>query len=376
MKTTTTKTTAEKTEKTTKTTEERKETTMKKNANETRAAAAKKAIEAAKNGATREDRAKNAERAAKLIAEFNAESLENAVLRGSFLAAAEAVRPDAPQKVDRREKGVDYDRRAEKVTFQWLDDNANESTRVLSLPVYARAAFAKTATEEQRAAFAVALTAVERFQKNNVENEDAKAHEGLKEAAQALTALAKACGLDALTMKTAANGEKYPFYIDRSFIHAAAARMRCKKGVYTTEAAAITEAAAAAVNASDKNHDRAAARVERAEAAAVKMVFSIINDAAAAAVVGRWKAVVMTAEAAKKAAEERAKKAAEERAARDKKAAERAAKKAAAEKVKQARAEAAKKAAKTAPKKTEQAKKTAAKKTAPKTEEAKKTTAA
>lgn len=340
------------------------------------------ALDKAKTAATKDARAEAAEEAAALIGEYNEKSLANAAARASFIAAAEAVRVPAPKNAERREKGVDYERRAEPVRYCFMSEDGVLSVRVLSLPTFARLAFAgKTATKEQREAFAAALAAVERFQKANVEKDS---HEGLKEAAAALTALAAACGLDVLTTKTNEAGEAFPFFIHRSFVHAAAARMRCRRGLYVTEAAAVNEAAAAAVAATDKNHARAAARLEKANAAAVKMVFSIINEAAAAAVVGVWNAHVLTAaeaEAERRAREEAAAKAAAEReAAKERRAAEREAEKERraaerealkaereAKKAKEREAAAAKKnaAAKTAP--ATPAKKTAAKKGAKKT---------
>ena len=324
---------------------------------ETRAAMIHRLYEESKTAASRNARREAAEAFEKEREAFNAASIENAASRCDFLRAAEALRPEAPKKAESRVSGFDYERRAEVVKYIMIDDNGEEKQRIMNLVTFARVAFMRRATKEQKTAFAAALAAVETFQKNNIENDS---HEGLTAAAAALTALVKACGLDAFTAKTADNGEKYGFFIHKSFVHAAAARMKARRGVYVTEAAAVKEAAAAAVNASVKNHERAAARVKRAEEAAVKMIFSIITEAAAAAVVGNWKAVVMTAAEA----EEAAKKAAAEAKEKEK------AKKAAAaakerEKAKKAKAAAAAK----AKKEREAAKKTAAKakKTAPKT---------
>ena len=286
-------------------------------------------IEAAKTAAKKEDRAAFAEEAAAMIADFNRAAFENAAARASFIAAAEAERLPAPKKEESRKAGVDYARRAEPIDYPYIMEDGKITSRKLRLPAFAVYAFAgKTATKEQREAYENALAAVERFQKNNVEKEGAAAREGLKEAAAALTALSKACGLHELTTKTAENGTPAAFFIHKSFVHNAAARMKGKRGVYTTHAAARQEAAAAAVNASERMHAAAVERAERAEAAAVKMIFTIITEAAAAAVVGVWSARVLTAEeaaaarAAREAAE--AKKAKERAEAKKREAAEKA----------------------------------------------------
>ena len=337
------------------------------------------AIERAKTAATKDARAAAAEEAAAVIAEYNRVSFENAARRASFIAAAEAVRVNAPKKDEARKANIDYTRRAEPIQYTFAAEDGTITLRTLSLPAFAVWAFkaGKTATHEQRAAFGEAIYAIERYQKNAIEKDGAEAREGLKEAAAAITSLVNACGIDKLTTKTAENGFIAPFFVHRSFVNANAARMKCNRGVYTSHAAAVNEAAAAVVAANDKNHERAAARLERAEAAAVKMVFSIINEAAAAAVVGVWNASVLTvseAEAARHAREaEAARKAREAEAAKKAREAAKAKREAEREALKKERE--AKKAA-TPATKTTPAAKTAAKKTTPAAKTAKKTTPA
>ena len=249
--------------------------------------------------------------------DFNAAALTNAVKRSSFLTAAEAFRPEPPKNAEKRENGVDYERRAERVQYIQIDEQGNAAARFLNLNTYAAEAFREGLTNaEQAAALTAALTALDVFMFNNVNNEKAP-HEGLKAAAAALTALLKACGLDGLTAYKTPDGV-FSAFVDKSFVLVTAARMKAKKGTYETPCAALEAARAAAVNASVNQHTRAAERLEKAEAAAVKYVFNIVSEALKAAVYGVWKADILTAEGVKAAAaarEAEEKRKAEERAA-------------------------------------------------------------
>ena len=259
-------------------------------------------FEQAKNGATKEDRMKAAEAAKKAVEEFNAAALENAAARCTFAAAVEAYRPNAPKKAENMEKGVDYERRAEPVQYIHLNEEGEAAARIMNLVTFARVAFMKTANAEQAACFSEALTALEAYEKNYIEQDK---NEGAKAAAEALTALVKVCGLNLFTAKRAEDGKMYPFFVDRSFVKAAAARLKARRGVYTSEAAAVEEAALKALEASAKGRAKAEERRAKAEEAAVKAIFAIIAAAAAAAVVGVWKAEVKTVEAVRAEAAER-----------------------------------------------------------------------
>lgn len=259
-------------------------------------------FEQAKNGATKEDRMKAAEEAKKAVEAFNAAALENAAKRCTFAAAVEAYRPNAPKKAEAAKKGVDYTRRAEPVQYIHLNEEGEAAARIMNLVTFARVAFMKTANAEQAARFSEALTALEAYEKNYIEQDK---NEGAKAAAEALTALVKVCGLNLFTAKRAEDGKMYPFFIDRSFVKAAAARLKARRGVYTSEAAAVEEAALKALEASAKGRAKAEERRAKAEENAVKAVFAIIAEAAAAAVVGVWKAEVKTAEAVRAEAAER-----------------------------------------------------------------------
>ena len=280
-------------------------------------------FEQAKNGATKEDRMKAAEAAKKAVEAFNAAALENAAARCTFAAAVEAYRPNAPKKAENMKKGVDYERRAEPVQYIHLNEEGKAAARVMNLVTFARVAFMKTANAEQAARFSEALTALEAYEKNYIEQDK---NEGAKAAAEALTALVKVCGLNLFTAKRAEDGKMYPFYIDRSFVKAAAARLKARRGVYTSEAAAVEEAALKALEASAKGRAKAEERRAKAEEAAVKAVFTIIAEAAAAAVVGVWKAELKTVEAVRAEAAERERRAAAREEDRAKKAAAREAK--------------------------------------------------
>ena len=259
-------------------------------------------FEQAKNGATKEDRMKAAEAAKKAVEAFNAAALENAAARCTFAAAVEAYRPNAPKKAEAAKKGVDYTRRAEPVQYIHVNEEGEAAARVMNLVTFARVAFMKTANAEQAARFSEALTALEAYEKNYIEQDK---NEGAKAAAEALTALVKACGLNLFTAKRAEDGKMYPFFIDRSFVKAAAARLKARRGVYTSEAAAVEEAALKALEASAKGRAKAEERRAKAEENAVKAVFTIISEAAAAAVVGVWKAELKTVEAVRAEAAER-----------------------------------------------------------------------
>ena len=265
------------------------------------------ALEAAKTGSRREDRAKAAEEAAALILKFNRESFANAVNRADMMKAAEALKPHAPKKAEARRAGYAYANAENIVSYQFMDEDGHESTRTLSLVQYAAAAFMKTATDEAAAAFRAALHELEKVSAAAVEGRE----ENGKAAAAALTALVKACGLEGFTTKTAENSKKYGFYIDRSFVYAAAAPLKLKRGEAKTAAAVLEAATLTALEASEARREKAEARRAKAEAAAVKAVFAIIAAAAEAAAVNVWKAYVKTAEGVrldwKKAAEEAAK---------------------------------------------------------------------
>ena len=306
------KTNATKTTKTAEKAEERKVNTMKtkttnaaaKTAPKTEQTAATKTedrraakiaalIEAAKTANRPEDRRKAAEQAAELIEAFNRESFTNAVNRADMTKAAEALKPNAPKKDESRRAFFAYANAENIVTFQFMDEDGHESTKKLSLVQYAAAAFMKTATKEQTAAFAAALAELEKVTAAAIEGRD---KENGKNAAKALTALSAACGLDTFTTKTAEDGKKYPFYIDRSFVYAAAAPLRVKRGEVMTAAARLEAANVAAFAAAANKRTKAEERREKAEAAAVKAVFGIIAAAAEAAAVNVWKAHAKTAE--------------------------------------------------------------------------------
>ena len=268
----------------------------------------KSLFEAARNGATKEDRMKAAEAAAEAVEAFNAAALMNAAARCSFLQAAEAYRPNAPKKAEAAKKGVDYTRRAEPVQYIHIDEEGNAAARLMNLVTFARVAFMKTANAEQVKAFEAALKAVEAFQKAFIERED---NEGVKAAANALNGLVKACGLDKFTTMQSGFG----FTVKKSFIRAAAVRVKGRRGVYLSEAAAREEAMNRLLNASAERRAKAEAAVKKAEENAVKVIFTIIAEAAAAAVVGVEEAALKTAEDVKT-----------EQAARERREAERAAK--------------------------------------------------
>ena len=280
-------------------------------------------FEQAKNGATKEDRMKAAEAAKKAVEAFNAAALENAAARCTFAAAVEAYRPNAPKKAENMNKGVDYERRAEPVQYIHLNEEGEAAARIMNLVMFARVAFMKTANAEQAARFSEALTALEAYEKNYIEQDK---NEGAKAAAEALTALVKVCGLNLFTAKRAEDGKMYPFFVDRSFVKAAAARLKARRGVYTSEAAAVEEAALKALEASEKGRAKAEERRAKAEDNAVKAIFTIIAEAAAAAVVGVWKAELKTVEAVRAEAAERERRAAAREEDRAKKAAAREAK--------------------------------------------------
>ena len=300
-------------ENTPKKTEERKEgKTMNANTNKTENAAAvilqpealKKLYAESRNASTAEGRLQAAEAFRKGREDFNAAALKNAVKDCSFLQAAEAFRPNEPKRPEAALKGVDYTRRAEPVDYIHVDEQGNANKRRLNLKVYAAEAFRKAATPEQAEALNAALLKLEAFQKSMIESNNVS---GAKAAAEALTEVVKACGLQALT-----NTPKgFPFYVDRSFVYAAAARLKARKGVYTSAAAAIAEAAAKAAEAAADKHTAAVERYERVYDNAVRVVFGVIAEAAAAAVYGVWKAEVKTAEAMTAEAAERAAKAEE-----------------------------------------------------------------
>ena len=272
------------------------------------------ALEIAKTGSTREERAKAAEDAVALILSFNKNSLANAIARASFTKAAEAIKPRAPKKDESRRAGFTYANAEQIITYQYIDEEGHENTRTLTLVQYAVNAFTKTATKEQEERFTAALRELEKVTAAAIEGKE----ENGKAAARALTDLATSCGLDSFATKTAEDGKKYPFYIDRSFVYAAAAPLRVKRGEVKTAAAVLEDATLSALEAPENRRTKAEARRAKAEAAAVKAVFSIIAAAAEAAAVNVWKAYVKTAEGVredwKKAAAEAAKRE-EERAA-------------------------------------------------------------
>ena len=187
-------------------------------------------LNVAKTAATADDRKTAAEKAAAMIEAFNRESFANAVNRATFTKAAEALKPRAPKRDEARKAGFVYANAADVVTFQYIDEDGHENTRTLSLVQYAAAAFMKTANAEQAEAFAAALAALEDVAAAAVEGRD----EHGKRAAAELTKLAAAVGLEGFATKTAEDGKKYGFRVDRSFVYAAAAPLRVRRGEVKT----------------------------------------------------------------------------------------------------------------------------------------------
>lgn len=258
--------------------------------------ALKALLQAAKTAATPDQRQEARERFNEGREAFNAAALKNAVDRASFMAAAEAFRPDAPKTEAAKKNGVDYERRAERVQYIQVDEEGEAAARFLNLNTYAAEVFMRgLPTNEQVEALEAALKAVDVFLKRNIEEDS---HEGLKAAAEALTALCTACGLEAFT-KTA---EGFNFYVHRSFVLAVAARLKARRGVFMTPNATREEKTAAFLNAAHDKRTKAEAALKKAEAAAVKSVFNIVSEALKAAVYGVFRAEVMTAEDVKKAA--------------------------------------------------------------------------
>jgi len=296
---------------------------------ERRAEAISHLLNVAKTAATADDRKTAAEKAAAMIDEFNREAFANAVKRATFPKAAEALKPRAPKRDEAKRAGFVYANAADVVTFQYIDEDGHENTRTLSLVQYAAAAFMKTATAEQAEAFAAALAALEDVAAAAVEGRD----EHGKRAAAELTKLAAAVGLEGFATKTAEDGKTYGFKVDRSFVYAAAAPLRVRRGEVKTAAATLEAATLAALHATEGRRTKAEERRAKAEAAAVKAVFGIIAAAAEAAAVNTWKAYVTTAADVRAAAE----KAAAEAAAKTEKAAAREAATAAAKREKAAK---------------------------------------
>jgi len=252
----------------------------------------------AKTASRREDREKAMEKATAEAEAFNAFSLKNAVKRASFLSAAEAFRPNPPKAEAARDGHTDYIRRAEPVTYVVIDlENGEAKTRRLNLSIFAREAFkAGKFSAEVTATVHTALLKIEALQKSMIEDTNIS---GAKTAAEAVTSVVKACGLNAFTQTE----KGYDFYVDRSFLYkAAAASLKYHKGVYTSAAAAIAEAAGVALNATTDKRTKAAEALKKAEENGVKAVFNIVSEAAAAAVIGQWKAHLKTEEEVKTAA--------------------------------------------------------------------------
>lgn len=255
-------------------------------------------FEQAKNGATKEDRMKAAEEAKKAVEAFNAAALENAAARCTFAAAVEAYRPNAPKNAEAAKKDVDYTRRAEPVQYIHINEEGEAAARVLNLVTFARVAFMKTANAEQAAALEAALKAVEVYQKAFIERDE---DEGVKAAAQAVNALVKACGLEACTTMKSGFG----FTVKKSFVKAAALRLKARRGVYTSAAAAVEEAFMRVLNANAARRAKAEEALKKAQDNAVKTIFDIIAEAAAACIVGREDAAVKTVEDVRAEAAER-----------------------------------------------------------------------
>lgn len=261
--------------------------------------AIKALYDASKTAATKDQRQAALEKFEAAREAFNASSLTEAVNRSSFLTAAEAYRPKPPKKDENKIAGIDYNRRAETVSYIVIDEEAKQNSRTMNLATYAREAFNRDiVTFEAKAARAAALTALDYFLKNHVEKES---HEGLKAAAEALTRLCDICGLDKIAEKGG-----YPFFVDRSFILAMSVKMRANKGEFKTPAAAIEEATEALFNSTVNGRAKAEERLSKAEENATKALFNIICEAARAAIYGNWKATILTADEARARAKARA----------------------------------------------------------------------